>query len=259
MGLERLVYTPLMEDEQEKIKGWEKTTVDYMIKNERQVRSYMGSLAGKKYSNFIDNTDVDDIYSESLMYFYEVDDYDINIATEHSKGDYIITLEDYIYSSIRFCIKRYITKKYNREVSLVNTEVTLNDEMVDLINILADKQSEIDFENATVDLDRHCKECEHLRYNYGIDIYEMWYVGLLVIYNELEEEVYTDIMSILGINKTGLKDVSIKAYEDETIHEFAMGISKHGIEESIDILEKYVYSAEQIKKAIESLALAEVS
>ena len=86
----------------------------------------------------------------------------------------------------------------------------------------------------------------------------MWYVGLLVIDNELEEEVYTDIMSILGINKTGLKDVSIKAYEDETIHEFAMGISKHGIEDSIDILEKYVYSAEQIKKAIESLALAEV-
>ena len=143
MGLEQLVYTPLMEDEQEKIKGWDKATVDYMIKNERQVRSYMGSLIGKKYNNWIGNTDVDDIYSESLMYFYEVDDYDINIATEHSKGDYIITLEDYIYSSIRFCIKRYITKKYNREVSLVNTEVTLNDEMVDLINILADKQSEI--------------------------------------------------------------------------------------------------------------------
>ncbi len=48
MGLEQLVYTPLMEDEQEKIKGWNKATVDYMIKNERQVRSYMGSLVGKK-------------------------------------------------------------------------------------------------------------------------------------------------------------------------------------------------------------------
>jgi len=97
-----------------------------------------------------------------------------------------------------------------------------------------------------------------MRYINGIDVYQVWYIGLLVISKNLKSDKFDVMMNILGIKKKDLRELAINDYEDGIMLEFAMGINKHGIEESLIILEQYIYSAEQIKKAIDSLELLEV-
>ncbi len=260
MDLEYLVYTPLMEDEQEKLKGWDKITINYLVENEKMIKKSISKSLGKRRMSSINSSDIDDIYSEVLLYLYEVDDYNISkavVETDDGKK-YIIPLEGYVFKSIEFCIKRYITKKFDRESLIVNTEVrTPEDNILDILNTITDNKTDTDFEHVTVDLNQHCKECESIRYKYGVDIYQMWFIGLLVLDNKLEDD-YFDIMNILGISRRDLREISKQAYEDDTLLEFAIGINKHGVKESINILEQYVYSADQVKKAIKKLSVLEV-
>lgn len=254
MDLRYLVYTPLMEEQS--FKGWNKATIDYLIENEKMIKKSISKSLGKRKLLYINSSDIDDIYSEVFIYFYGVDDYNLSKADAITKDgrEYILPIEGYVFKSIEFCIKRFITDKYNRECLIADNEIRdSEDNILDLLNNVADNKTDLDFENATIDLNQHCKEYEGLRYNYGIDIFQVWYIRLLIMDKKLDSSCFDTMMNILGISKRELKALSIDVYEDEEMIEFARGINKHGIEESIEILEQYIYSAEQIKKAIDSL------
>lgn len=259
MDLKRFVYTALKEEET--TEGWNKTTVDYVIENEKRVRSIIrGSL--RKRLGYINSSDVDEIYSDICIYFFRVDDYNISKATriEVNGKEEILPIEGYIFKSIDFCVKRFIHNKYSRESSLVSSEVKRSDgDIVDLLNTVIDNKTDLELENIMVDLNQHCKHCESMRYKYGIDIFQVWFIGLLTINKKLDSSCYDTIMNILGINKKDLRNIGIKSHEDDTLLEFAMGISKHGVQESIEIIKPYIYSADIIEETINNLGEVEVA
>ena len=260
MKLEYLVYSPLMEDVEENVKGWDKDTVNYVVENDVKVRNIISKTIGKSKKTYINNSDIDDIYSEVLLYFYKVDDYNIGKArvTKDDGSDYTITLEDYILKSIEFCLKRFTADKYKRESLIVSNEIrTTEDDILDILDTIADSRTDIDFDDVLVDLNKHCEQCESIRYKYGGDIYLILFVGLLALENKLDN-VYFDIMNALGLSKKEIREISKRACKDETLLEFAMGISKSGASEAIDILEQYVFAADKIKSEIRRQGMQEV-
>ncbi len=255
MNLELLLYSPLLEEQDTSVKGWSKATIEYLSKNKSKVISVIRNAAGKSGHQYFQNADIEDIYSEALMYFYVSDDYNLSKAIERSSRGTIGTLEGYINSCVRFCVMRNLDKR--RKVDkYIAADTIINQEGVplSLLETIPDKQSEAEIDGVLIDLDQQCKMCEHLRYKYGLDIYQMWYIRLLTMVEGLDED-YGDIMNILGINKSEITSMKKKSYQDEMMLGFAEAISKTGIDESIIILENYVYSAHHLKKAIKSLAL----
>lgn len=256
MNLDILLYSPLLEEQDTSVKGWSKETIAYLTKNKSKVISHIRNVARKLGTDLFQNADIEDIYSEALLYFYGCDDYNISKAIERSSRGTVVTLEAYIYYCLKCCAMRNLDRR--RKVDKHTAADTYRNEsgaLLSLLDLIPDKQSEEELEGVLVDLNQQCKMSEHLRYKYGLDIYQMWYVRLLTITEGLEED-YGHIMNILGITKSDISTMKEKSFKDEMMVGFAVAIDRTGIDESISILENYVYAAHHIRKAIENLALA---
>jgi hypothetical protein len=255
MNLDILLYTPFLEEQDTSIKSWEKTTIEYLCKNKSKVISLIRNIVRKFGTDLFQNADIEDIYSEALLYFYNSDDYNLSKAIERSSRGGMITLEAYINCCVGYCVKRNLDRRRKADKHIAaDTYRSESGELLSLLDLIPDKQSEEELEGVLVDLNQQCKMYEHHRYKYGIDIYQMWYVRLLTIVEGLEED-YGHIMNILGITKSDISTMKEKSFKDEMMLGFAVAIDRTGINESIKILENYVYAAHHIKKAIKSLAL----
>lgn len=255
MNLDILLYSPLLEEQNTSVKGWSKETIAYLNKNKSKIISHIRNVARKLGSEFFQNADIEDIYSEALLYFYNSDDYNLSKAIERSSRGTVVTLDAYINYCLKCCAMRNLDRRRKADKHIAaDTYRNEGGELLSLLNLIPDKQSEKELEGVLVDLNQQCKMYEHHRYKYGIDIYQMWYVRLLTIVEGLEED-YGHIMNILGITKSDLSTMKEKSFKDEMMLGFAVAIGKTGIDESINILENYVYAAHHIKKAIKRLAL----
>lgn len=255
MNLEILLYSPFLEEQDTSVAGWSKETIAYLNKNKSKVICHIRNVARKLGSEFFQNADIEDIYSEALLYFYASDDYNISKAIERSSRGTVVTLEAYINYCLKCCVMRNLDKRRKADKHIAaDTYRNEGGELLSLLDLIPDKQSEAELDGVLVDLNQQCKMSEHLRYKYGLDIYQMWYVRLLTIAEGLEEH-YGHVMNILGITKSDISAMKEKSFKDEMMLGFAVAIGRTGIDESINILENYVYSAHHIKKAIESLAL----
>lgn len=257
MKLGLMVYSNLKEEQD--YSGWDKETITYAIENESYIKNSIKNTINRKYKSLVGLDDVGDIYSNSLIYLYNVKDYDINHAVvDKANGEqYVVTLDDYVFSAVINSIKRYMTEKYKIKQLEVPNEIKRADEneVNSILDLIAVEDKEMDYVGNLVDLKQHCKQNESQRYKYGIDIYQLWFVGLLTIKNNLKDG-YEDIMNILGYDKKTLKEIykQLEESDDELVIDFALAINIAGIDESIEIIKEFVYSAKNIERAVENIA-----
>lgn len=247
MNLQPLVYSPLKEEEQS-VSGWSKETVDYINNNRSRVIKVIKGIAKGKSRKQLQASDVDDIYSEILMYMYKSDDYNIAKAVERSSNGTMVSLEGYVNSCIRFCVIRYITTKYKLEKDTVREFTEQDGKELSIFDTLSDG-GEQSYEDLMYDIDEQCKVSEYLRYKFGPDIYMLWYVRILTMLHG-KGNMYKDILTVLGVSKKDLENIEKNAYQDDTMRSFARCVSNCGLEKSIDIIENYVYSANNIKNLV---------
>ena len=248
MKLEMLVYSPLMEEEQS-VCGWGKQTIDYINDNRNKVIKTIRGVAKSISKQPLQTPDVEDIYSEILLYLYKSDDYNLSKAIERSSSGSIVSLEGYINSCIKFCVIRYLTTAYKIDKDVMRESIDSDGKELSIFDTISDEQSTSEFDKIFFDLEQQCKSCEHIRYKYGPDIYLLWYVRILTMSEGLNE-VFKDILSILGVTKKELVGIEKKSADDEVMANFAKAISNWGVDKSIEVLERYVYSAPRVREVI---------
>lgn len=198
--------------------------------------------------------DVDDIYINTLQYFYKADDYNISTAYERSNDPgTCIDLEGYVNSILKYKVVDYMSKvihhsKHNvpQTVMEINEEDKKNKEVniFDIINPTVD-----DYDELFIDLDEICKQSESMRYEYNLDLFQIWYVRLLTIKYK-KSSTYNDILNIIGISENDMRLFEKQSRYSETMVDMAKAISIVGIKKSLEILKHYVYYANKIEKII---------
>lgn len=248
MKLQLAVYSPFMEEEKP-VAGWCKDTIEYVNNNRSRVIKSIRGMASSMNRKSLQIADVEDIFSEIVMYLYKCDDYNIYKAIERSSSGSAVSLEGYVNACIKFCVRRYLTTEYDMEKTKIRETRDIDGRELSIFDTISDGKSEEEFASVLIDLEQHCKICEHLRYKYGPDIFMIWYIRLLTLAEGMSE-LYKDILNILGISKKELNSIERKTYQDEMMISFANSISNYGVERAIEIIENYVYSANKIKELV---------
>lgn len=272
-----LIYNPLLEDESNK-RGWDKQTIEYVLKNTSRIKSSISSYA-KSMNKILTAADIEDCYSDVLINFYESNDYDINIATERagekarekeigqrgtgqkskepkgkeSKGVGIISLEAYVYKITKFVVMRYVTDRLSIE-SKEMSNITYNKEEREEFNLLDTipdtSDTESKYDKLQYDLDTICKQYESHRYKYLIDIFQLWFIKLLLIkYNK--EDYYKDILETIGTKKADLNYLKNAIKHSEVMFDIAKAVSIAGVEQAIKVLGNYTYAADRLERLVE--------
>ena len=246
--LEELLYSPLEEEENARIEGWEKDTVEYATNNKSRVIKQIRNLASGKYKKGLQTQDVEDIYSELMLYLYKHEDYDLVKAVNRASSSNIVSLEGYVNVCIKFCTLRFLTDMINNERELVHETISKEDNDISIWDAIADTRSEINIENMDVNLEEFCSSCEPMRYRFGPDLYLVMYVRLITPRID-GDRVYTSLLNAIGISKNSIAKLNNNS-EDAVIANFAKAISLTEPKEAIRILEKYVYGASAIRKVV---------
>lgn len=251
MSLSDYVYGPLKEEEKQ-FAGWSKSTIEYVLSHKTKVQNSIRGIA-KRHNKILQKTDVEDAYMEILHYFYSSDDYNISKAFECSKNDGgIVSFESYVYKCIKFCVKRYITDSFNIEKGLVRDNISDEDgKELSIFDTIPDN-SDSKYSDFCYQLDAVCKAYESQRYEFGPDIFQIWFIRLQTIINNKNER-YKEILSILGISKKDISIIEQKADTDGAMLSIAKAITLIGVDDSVDIIRKYTYSADKIQQVVELL------
>lgn len=248
--LSQIVYTPLFEEPESK-KGWDKQTIEFAMSHKTRLKRSIMSHA-KSMNKILQSADIEDCFTEILMYLYSASDYDFSIATERGNeiiGNGVISLEAYVHSCVKFVTLRFVTEKVNKEVNEISSTIHGDDgEEISIFDTIPDKRS-TGYENISYDLDKICKYYESYRYKYSIDIFELWFVRLLTIQYE-KKELYNDILTILGVERHIMLNLQKQAKFSQVMLDITKAISICGVDEAIDIIRNYTYSADKIEKIV---------
>jgi hypothetical protein len=250
MGIEVLVYCPPMEEASEDVTGWDKMTIKYVSGHKSKVMAQIRGMAKNIRKHNLQNTDVEDIYEDLMVYLYGVDDYNVNKAIERSKSGKMVSFEGYVNSCIHFCVVRHCTDMFALEKEEI-PDITSDEDgkELSLFDTIADTKSSEHIETVLYDLEALCKSCEVLRYKYGPDIYMVWFIRLLTMKKE-NNELYKNILNILGVSKRELQQIEKSAAEDELMTSFAKAIELVGAEKAISIIRPYIFSAKKIEDTV---------
>lgn len=247
--LEQAMYSPLHESDVVDTKGWVKETVNYCIKHKRDVERQIRGLAKGFRKQQLQTADIEDIFSELMVYLYKCDDYNIEKAIERSSTGNIVSLEGYVNTCIKYAVIRYCNSMNTDDKNLVPEEIyDENGKEVSIFNTIPDESANIDDGLDDYDLETLCRCYEPLRYRYGQDIYQIMYIRILTTFDR-SGKVYDNTLSLLGISKRDLRGFD-KDSEDSAIRVLAKAITLVSLEEATSILERYVYSAHSIREAI---------
>lgn len=252
--LSTLIYSPLM-DIEENVSGWNKQTVDYALSHKTKVKKTIIHVAATK-GKTLQRSDIDDCFANLMVYLYKVMDYDISIAAERSRdlfNEGAITLEAYVLSCAKYVTIKYVTNKIKRDSKIVeNTIRSLDNEEVSIFDTIADdKDIELDLVNTVAyGLEDICKMYESQRYKYSIDIFELWFIRLLT--NKYQKKnVYKDILEVLGIERWKIRELDKNTVHSGIMLDIAKAVSMCELDEAIEILRGYTYSADKIEKVIQ--------
>ena len=253
MELTSVIYSPLKEDENQ-LAGWDKQTVDYIVKNRTALYKIIRTL-GRAANRFLQTTDIDDIYMEVLEYAYKNDDYNITKAVELSNSDQVVSLTGYIHTFTRYIVLKYISDKYAEESKIISNEITdSNNDTVDIFDIIPDTRDSANSEMLVMDklseLDTICKSCESKRYEYGLDIFQLWFIRLITMKHNKQDK-YEAITESLGINKGELGSFQKKTHMDNIMLSIAKAVTILGVDNSIEVIRKYTYGAHRLEKVIQ--------
>ena len=226
-SLSEIIYSPLKEEE-ESLVGWSKETIDYVLDNRRSTYSQIRGIA-KSLNKSLQLTDVEDIYEEILCYLYGCDDYNTEKAIDRSNRDgAIVSLEGYVGSCVKFCVIRHVTKEYEQEKETVRETVSDTDgKELSLFDTITDRKTLLSYEDEHCDLEDVCKTYQYKRYEYGPDIFQVWFVRLQTMIHDIEKTNDTVMLMI------------------------ARAITVAGIDKAVEIIREYTYSADRIEKVVE--------
>lgn len=248
-----LAYAPIMEPEEDIPElNWNKSTITYVINNKTRVMNSIRSVVKAVYKSQLQLTDLEDIWSEVVQYLYRCSDYDIEKAMECSErngSQTILTLEGYVNSNIKYCVKRYVSNMYTREKDIIKESVNDEDGRDGrILDMVADKESEGLYDEICYDAESALKSLESKRYRYGADIYLVLYVRYLT-FNK-QETYYRQVLDILGIARKELSELERKISYDEDILNTAKALSLEDRETAKNQIRRFVYSAKLIDRAI---------
>lgn len=246
-ALSDLVYAPLKEEDK-KLTGWSKSTIDYVTNNKTLIHNSIRGIA-KSHGKLLQRTDIDDVYMEVLHYLYGCDDYNVCKAYERSSSSTIVSLEGYVYSCVKYCTIRFVTKLYENESATVRDTVEEDGKEISLYDTVADRKSQDNFTEFMYQLDSICKSFEYQRYSFGPDIFQIWFVRLQTMIQGKQDK-YKDILTVLGISKKEIAQVEREATKDGAMVSIAKAVTLIGVEEAIKVLKNYTYSANKIEKVI---------
>lgn len=256
MELTTLAYAPIMEQEEEMPElNWEKSTIQYVLNNKSKVMSSIRSSVKNIYRSTLGTMDVEDIYTEVLYYLYKCDDYNkdkaIGFSTINGKQT-IISLEGYVGTCIKYCVKRYISSMYEREKEIVR-DGSKDEEGKEtkVLDIVPDKTSESSYEDICYDMDSSLKVLESKRYRYGADIFLVLFIRLITLGKAHIN--YRQVLGILDINKKELTELEKKMGYDEDVLNLIKAISMKEPEVAIEQIRPYIYSSNIIDRAVAAL------
>lgn len=249
MSLSEIVYSPLKE-ESKQLTGWSKSTIEYVLSHKTKVQSSIRGIA-KSLNKMMQKTDIEDVYMEILDYLYSSDDYNISKAYERSSSaGSIVSLEGYVHSCIKFCVIRYVTNSFNTEKNVIRDTIKDDDgKELSLFDTIPDT-SDTKYNDFGYQLDTICKAYESQRYEFGPDIFQVWFIRLQTMVNNKNDR-YKEILSILGISKKDISIIEQKADTDGAMLSIAKAVTLIGVEEAIEVLRKYTYSANKIQEVVE--------
>lgn len=249
MSLSSLLYTPLKEEENT-LNGWHKSTIDYVLKHRSKICASIRGIA-KSLGKILQRIDVDEIYQEILTYMYTCDDYDISKAYERSNTGNVVSLDGYIHSCIKCCVRRYICDIYKKQSNEISNISKDNDgKEISLFDTIKDDKAYVDEMNQYMyDLDDILRNYESERYAFGPDIYQIWYIRLQTLLHGKKDR-YNDILKVLGISKKEL--IAVEGNAVSVMLSIAKAISLTDLDYAIKAFEKYTYSAKKIEKVIKS-------
>lgn len=249
MSLSNLVYSPLKEEDKQ-LAGWSKSTIEYVLGHKTKVQNSIRGIA-KSLNKMMQKTDVEDVYMEILDYLYASDDYNISKAYERSSNaGSIVSLEGYVHSCIKFCVIRYVTNSFNNEKNLVRDTIKDEDgKELSLFDTIPDT-SDTKYSDFCYNLDTICKAYESQRYAFGPDIFQIWFIRLQTMINNKNDR-YKEILSILGISKKDISIIEQKADTDGAMISIAKAVTLIGVDDAVDIIKKYTYSADKIQRVVE--------
>lgn len=246
-ALSELVYAPLKEEDKQ-LTGWSKSTITYVTDNKNSVHNSIRGIA-KSHGKLLQRSDIEDIYMEVLQYLYGCDDYNVCKAYERSNSSTIVSLEGYVYSCVKYCTIRFVTKMYETESNTVRETVEDDGKEISLFDTVADRKSQDNFTKFMYQLDSICKSFEHQRYAFGPDIFQIWFVRLQTMIQGKQDK-YKDILTVLGISKKEIAQVEKESTKDGAMISIAKAVTLIGVEEAAKILKSYTYSADKIEKVI---------
>lgn len=257
--LSQIVYAELKE-EPETRKGWDKQTIEYAITHKTRLkRSIMGHA--KSMNKLLQSADIEDCFTEVLMYLYSTSDYDFSIATERGReniGMGVITLEAYVHSCVKFVTLRFVTEKIENDVNETSNTIHGDDgEEMSIFETIPDRRN-TGHEDLSYELDKICKYYESYRYKYEVDIFELWFVRLLTS-KYGKKEMYNDILTVLGVERYIMLNLQKQAKFSQAMLDIAKAISICGEDEATNIIRNYTYSADKIEKVVQLYEVGAVS
>jgi hypothetical protein len=248
MSLSETIYSPLKENEE--LTGWSKETINYTYNNKSKVCSQIRGIA-KSHNKILKRYEIEDIYQNLLIYLFTYEDYNISKACDRINEGVVLSLEQYVHTCIKFCVLRYITDTYKYEKPLVREYTKSNDsdeQDLSIFDTIADKKAS-NYEELEYDLDTICKMYESHRYEYGIDIFQVWYVRLETIAHNKKDK-YNEIIKQLGISTVDVAKLEKLSDVNGAMLSIAKAVSITGVEKAIEIIRKYTYASDIISKVI---------
>jgi hypothetical protein len=248
MSLSETIYSPLKENEE--LTGWSKETINYTYNNKSKVCSQIRGI-GKSHNKILKRYEIEDIYQNLLIYLFTYEDYNISKACDRIEEGVVLSLEQYVHTCIKFCVLRYITEQYKYEKPLVREYSKTNetdDQELSIFDTIADKKAS-KYEEIEYDLDTICKMYESHRYEYGIDIFQVWFVRLETIAHNKKDK-YSEIIKQLGISANDVANLEKKSDTSGAMLSIAKAVSIIGVEQAIEVLKKYTYASDIISKVI---------
>lgn len=250
-----LMFKPLKVDEDQAKCGWDKATIQYYSQHASKIKKMIFNNARVFNRPQLQIQDIEDIYQDLGNHLYENDDYDITKACE-SDSDEITPIEVYISQCIRTCVQRYCTRK-QKVLRNEQPERVFEDQdgkQSSQFDFVEDSTVREEFLNLDYDLERLCESYECYRYKFGCDIFQLIYVKLLLIQHGKmhDNEVYDNIMTILGVNKKQLQAVQRMQQSNDVLVSILKAANDIGFRTAVGVLENFVYGAKDIKQAVNS-------
>ncbi len=243
-----ILYAPFMEQEEQIPQlAWLKETLQYAMNHKSRVMKTIRSCSKNKM--MLSSHDVDDIYAELIEYLHKSEDYSIQKAMEASSSNTVPTLENYVNTCTKNCVKRFLSKKGRIEKFTVKS-ITIDEDGKerDLIDTVPDQASSEQYEIACTNIGDILKSLEHKRYFYGADMFQLIYVRLLTM--GAEDYKYREILDVLGVSKKDLMELDRKMSKDVDVLDLMKAIVKCGEQSAVPFIEKMVYNSAGLKNTI---------